>query len=380
MLEYGFGKTFMTRRYIFFCLWLAISGSTLDAFAGTWPRLESKTPAQCTAALQIARLVYASDEFYLYAPPVIPANFPAMLVLKPQSLDISGGDGLQADESIFDKLPKDGEGAPRSIYWQKQVNNGHRLAIVESDFGWRGDTYSLFALRPNAGSDELRADIHSADAHKKFSPIIANGWRPPLLFRDRGADRLWLIDVGRPYQFLGDWYVYIVEPSGVNHRCTIRFRPAVKKAITLLPAPVRELARLLDQTMGQGQDEGTLQPTARLRINVEHTWANAAQRPWVLDAPYNTRAEVDAGLQDWSEKGKAYRKIYKAIQHQIPVAERSLAQYYQRHFGRSAAEAKKVAAYVIDIALRSHYVFHSASASSNFSDKTSSDNPWRKPK
>jgi hypothetical protein len=159
-------------------------------------------------------------------------------------------------------------------------------------------------------------------------------------------------------------------------RCTVRFRPKVKKAALLLPLPVRRLALLLDQTMGRGENEGSLQPTARLRLNVEDTWANAALRPWVLGEPYNNTEAVNAGLKDWSSKGASYLKVYRNIQRQYPLAQRSLAEFYEKNFHRSAAEAESLSSYVLDIAFRSHYAFHSDDSISESSRAKSQSNPW----
>jgi len=105
--------------------------------------------------------------------------------------------------------------------------------------------------------------------------------------------------------------------------------PDVKTAIDLLPSPVRKLAGLLDETLGSGQNEGTLQPTARQRIAVGHTWANIAVRPWVVQkSAYNTRAEVDANLKKWALGVKSFYKLYLEINRQYPIAEAALEKYY----------------------------------------------------
>lgn len=205
-----------------------------------------------------------------------------------------------------------------------------------------------------------------------------NAWRPPLIFREKKSGLSWVIDVGPPYWILADWDVYAMEPSGLKHRCSVQFRPKVKKAILLLPKPVRELAQLLDRTMGQGRDEGTLRPTERLRLNVQHTWGNAALRPWVSRSPYNTRDEIDAGLKNWSRTGETYRAVYLAIERQYPIAQRSLARYYQRGFAQSASNAGKLAAHVLDNAYRSHYVFHRLDGPPDAG--VLPQNPWRGPR
>ncbi len=140
------------------------------------------------------------------------------------------------------------------------------------------------------------AEIKKDKKNPKFVAIVSDSYlRPPLIFREKSSGRYWIIDVGEQDEFLGDWRVHVIEPEGIKLRCIVQFRPKAESAVSLLPQPVRELERLLDQTMGE-DEEGSLHPIARLRNNVVHTWANAAQRPWALGVPYNTREEVDAGL------------------------------------------------------------------------------------
>lgn len=371
--------TTMKRLPAALCMGIAFACPSLDALATTWPKLNAGTPAQCSEALQIARIAFNSDAFLLYAPPEIPENFPSALVLQPEALDISNGNALVAAETVFDKLPIGGGGAPRNIFWQKSAVYGRRLVVVEEPMGWQGDMYSLSALDEKTRLDEFLSELRRDWRIPRFSPIMFNAWRPPLIFREKKSDQVWAIDVGPPYWILADWNVYAMEPSGVKRRCSVQFRPNVKKAILLLPKPVRELAQLLDRTMGQGRDEGTLRPTERLRLNVQHTWGNAALRPWVPGSGrYNTRDEIDAGLENWSKTGEAYREVYLAIKRQYPVAERSLARYYQHGFGQSAPDAAKLAAHVLDNAYRSHYVFPRQKGPADAS--VLPQNPWVGPR
>jgi hypothetical protein len=217
--------------------------------------------------------------------------------------------------------------------------------------------YTLFAIDADVRPETFLTEVNANQRQATFMPVMADRWRPPLILQKQHSGQLWIIDVGQPSQFLGDWRIHVAERTGITWRCTVHFRPPVRKAVRLLPPPVRLVAGLLDQTMGRGDNEGTLQPTARLRLDVEHTWANAALRPWALRQPYNTRAEVEAGLKDWARKDATSRRTYHALQYHYPLAEHALAAYYHRYFRRSTAEAKALSAYVLDIALRSHYAF-----------------------
>lgn len=356
-------------------IFLALSSNPLEVLAGDWPRLNGGTHDQCAEAFQIARTAFKSDEFYLFEPPEIPADFGSVLVLKPEAVAISGGT-LQADPTIFDKLPIGDERGPWSIYWQKTATYGYRLVVKGRSVGWLGHTsYSLFAVGETIQADEFLAEIKKEKRNPKFVAIGPASWRPPLIFREKSCGRYWIIEVHD--EFLGDWRVHVVEPEGIKLHCVVQFKPNVENAVSLLPQPVRELERFLDQSMGEDEDGGTYHPIAMLRNHVVHTWANAALRPWALRAPYNTRPEVDLGLSSWSEEVEAYGEIYRNIVRQYPLAEESLAEYYQQHFGRSAADAKSLASYVLDVAFRSHYAFHSDDPNSYFRDSNSRPNPWQ---
>jgi len=368
----------MKRIIIFLLVLLVWAGLPKDICADSWPRANTtKKYDQCEQAFMIAKAMFQSDANVLYAPPVVPTKSTATLVLDPNALDISGGNALKADETAFAKLPIPGPGAPRSIYWQRAVKYGYRLVIRETPLGWRGDMYSLYAVGEKYKPEEFIAATSESQSSSKFVPIISDVWRPPLIFRNQQSGDFWFIDVGEPYQFLADWQVYDCGPAGVKPACSIQFRPAVKNANGLLPPPVQKLEVLLDKTMGEGKDEGTLQPTAHLRIDVETTWANIMLRPWAVNEPYNTRKEVDDGLKDWSDNGPSERKLYCRIQQQYPKAARSLAEYYQKTFGLSPREAEIQSSYALDIALRSHYAFHSDDPNRDSRFDGVKRNPWR---
>jgi hypothetical protein len=369
----------MNRLLVICCIWLFSGICSIDALADSWPKLSEKSKiAQCTEALQVAKAVFLSDSSRLFAPPEIPDNFPSKIVLKPQHLDISGGDDLEADQTYFDKVPMSGAGGSGYVYWKKDAKHGYRLAVLDIPHSWRGDIYSFIEVGEKIELEEFLAETRDVLRSPKFITIISDSWRPPLVFEEKNSSKSWIIDVGGPWQFLGDWNVYVAEVGGVKPSCTVQFRPAVKKAISLLPKPVQELARLLDQTIGPGENEGTLQPTARLRSEVEHDWANVAIRPWAKGKAYNTREEIDSNLRDWSLKGASYRTVYQKIQRQYPLAEQSLANYYQTHFHRSPNDAEIIAAYVLDVTFRSHYSFHSYDSNSYFRDTNAHPNPWKK--
>lgn len=354
-----------SQTYKAFAIFLIALSHPAWADTSNWPQLDNGSDtSMCSDALSIADATYHSENFYLYQLPTIPLDVRSTLVLQPamqHGADISGGDALTAEQTAFQKIPKhhhDGND-PRSIYWQIKARHGERFVINESAFGWRGDQYTLFSIKDNVTQEKFLEGYNPETQTWAFTPLIAEGWRPPLMMQEKATRDIWAIDVGAPYIFLSDWNIYSIGSDGAKQRCTIRFRPAVETATSLLPLPVQKLAMLLDGTLGSGEDEGTLQPTAQVRIHVMHAWANVAQRPWAIvkATPYNSREKVDAELKNWAHNAKSFHQLYQDIAAQYPKAERALAHYYQTQFDKNADEANGMAKQALDIAFRTYFVF-----------------------
>lgn len=128
--------------------------------------------------------------------------------------------------------------------------------------------------------------------------------------------------------------------------------------------------------MGPGNDEGTLQPTARTRLDAKHVLANAGLRPWALvdGNAYNSRSEVDAGLENWAKANSSRRRLYGEILKEYPVAERSLAAYYASAYGLKPQKAQEAAAWVLDLVFRSFFVF--SNGQNYFRYDGVRTNPW----
>ena len=324
-----------------------------------WPRLDDGYPRSgiCVAALEIANSAYRSDSFYLYAPPTVAKESGVVLALQPSAVDISGGDALIADQAVFQKIVKQ-QGA-RNIYWQTKAQYGLRYVMNEEPLGWQGDRYTLYALKDDVTPDQFIEGIHIDAVEQAFDPLIAEGWRPPLLLQDQRTGDVWAIDVGAPYVFLSDWGIYSVGQDGAKLRCVIHFHPKAKTATALLPRSVQVLARDLDATLGSGADEGTLHPTARIQVEASHMWANVALRPWaaLMGKPYNSREQVDAELRAYRGKGASFRKLYSDINAAYPRAALALTRYYQVKLGKDIGEARALAKHVLGIAFRIYFVF-----------------------
>jgi hypothetical protein len=358
-----------------FLVW-AFTGCMVVSAGTSWPVVSGDTSAQeCVEALRLARTMFNSDSGRLYAPPTGVNELASKLVLQPSSLDISGGHALQEDPDAFDQLPN--EGGIRSIYWARTAQDSVRIAVEESSVGWRGDMYALYVLPAEMEQEEFLVKIANRSTHP--APLISNAWRPPLVFSMKSSRRLWFIDVGEPYVVLSPWQVYRVSEGPLDPVCTIRFRPMTQEIVRLLPEAVASLAQFVDRTIGPGLNEGTLQPTARLRIGAQHVWGNVALRPWAVSEAdvYNSREEVDAGLEMWSRGGQSHLGVYRRILTAYPAAIQALGHYYVRTFSLPEGKARALAEYVLDIALRANYIF--ANGGDYFRYQGVNNNPWKQP-
>jgi hypothetical protein len=296
--------------------------------------------------------MYESIAPRLYAPLVVPKVMQSKMILGAWEREISGGDALDSTAE-FEKIPRD----IRSIYWSTGADDGYRIVVREISVGWRGDMYSLYLLDSNIQKSDFVGKIDSASDISLYQPVIFQSWRPPLVFKRGEQGAKWFIDVGQPFEILGDWKVYTSKSR--NAICTIAFHSTAKDPIALLPKQVVALSKKFDEALGPGVDEGTLQQTARTRLDAEHVLANAALRPWALadgDA-YNTRSEVDSGLEEWAKVNRARRRLCDEIKKTYPIAEHALASYYASAYGLQPQKAKEMAAWALDLVYRSYFVF-----------------------
>ena len=352
------------------------------AFAEPWPRLsDGHDLVPCVDALTLATEVYRSNSAGVSYPPVDGRGLRSKFVLKPKVRSggtFDGGLELNADPAHFETLAPPSEARDR-LYWGTTAANGYRLVVHGNLIGWRGYNYSAFSIAESSTPESFLADLNKNRPSLIDAAAWGDPWSVPLVLRERESGRYWILETGRDYPVLSDWLVRVADAKGMVLRCRVLFRPDLEGAVSLLPEPVQELARLLDETLGPAgyrEVEGTLQQTGRLRGFVQAIWANAALRPWSLHEPYNTREEVDEGLEVWSHQGAAYLDQYNRIKRQYQAAEQSLADYYRGAYDLNASEATAFSAYAIDIALRAHYMFPSEDPNSYFRNKNAPPNPW----
>jgi hypothetical protein len=288
--------------------------------------------------------------------------------------DIHGSIALSNDPKVFSRVElREPVGAV--VFWQIEPQHGKRLAVFAAPLGWRGDRYSVYVLDSAITPEALRVGVEKAEAgSRSFSPILEKSWNPPLILSDNKTSDLWFISFGEPYQILPNWRVHMVEQGAFYSPCEIVFRPPIKTGASLLPGSVRRFAELLDEALGPDTDGGTLHAISRVRLDVQNAWANASLRPWsLIQTPYNTREEVEAGLEQWAAGSARRTALYGAIRRQRPDAERELAAYYAKRFGLRPDEARRASAHVLDHVFRSNFAFHSETA---YGRPETTLNPW----
>lgn len=308
---------------------------------------------------------YRSDAFYLHEPLTAPADFPSRIILQRDGLDISGGNALVADARFFERVPLSG-GFGR-LYWQREPHNGFRLAISEIPHSWRGDNYGVFVVR----GDVPRFDGEGVE----FPPPLNTGaWDPPLVLRDNASGDVWFINTER--HDMTDWTIQTVGADGDEVSCIVRFRPPDESGDVLLPAAVMDFAALVDATLGDGRNEGTLQSTARRRLFTRYLYWNAATRPWAItDSMYNTRTQLDAAMRQWARSQPSFRAAHDAITAQYPIARNALAAYYTANFELTPEQAHTLASWVLDVAYRSAYIFPGGGGAGT-PRRPANPNPW----
>jgi hypothetical protein len=317
---------------------------------------------RCRDALQMATAAFHSTSPSLLWPISTPSS--SKVILRQDMKDISGGYALWADPAEFVVFGRSTAFAPSvTILWSRHTSAGKRLALVDEPFGWRGDIYSVYLVSPETTPERFKQQAEAQLARGEFLDGVLGDprWIPPIILMDVRSRDYWILDRGYPWEAMADWHVYGVSSGGLKAPCRISFgftardrHDRADRALKTMPAAVRTLASLLDEALGPGTNEGTLQPTKRVRLTVAKGWANAALRPWALtDTPYNRRAEVEQGLAEWAKGNRQRTSLLKRIHSVYPTAERALAGHYAGHF----KDAPRLAQHVLDYMFRIYFVF-----------------------
>lgn len=330
------------------CLYMAGALAALPWAAG-----DGAHPV-CKQAMQLASAMFVSTAPRWEAPLAIAADLPSKLVWGAERANLAGG-GALTSSAVFDTITPDG--AP--VFWASSVAQGAlRVVISTQPMGWRGDMYSAYLLDAAvAPQDFVRSMEAGSGSTAPYQSVVEDAWRPPWVFQPHAPQPLWLIDAGQPFLALADWRVF--TSAQAQPVCTIAFKPAGQSVVPASLPALQQLVQQLQEALGPGSGEGTLQPTARIRMEAQHVVANAVWRPWALadSQVYNSRSEVDAGLQAWAQGHAARRQLYGEIRQTYPVAERALAAHYASAHALAPAQAREVAAWATDLVYRAFFVF-----------------------
>jgi hypothetical protein len=318
--------------------------------------------SRCREALSMATAAFRSRSPSLLWPIPQPSHPSTKIILRQSVEDISGGSAIEADPAAFSELRQSPrESSSVTIYWGKDVSAGKRLVVIDQPHGWRGDWYSVYLLRSDHTPELLAKQLENEQTGGGASleeALPENKWNPPLIMLDTAEKVSWLIDRGEVYDIMADWRVHLVTSNGLTSPCRISFGNSERAGLAGLPLGVRKLAAALDEALGPGNNEGTLHPTASIRLNVREGWANAALRPWAFSVePYNTRADVLQGLAAWSKGSRQRTALLKRIERGYTAAERDLASYYAAQFNDGPISPRERSRQVLDHMFRSYFVF-----------------------
>jgi len=322
-----------------------------DKFASDWPKLYygNELPA-CTDVLGVARRAFLSPaEWVFEAAAQVPAS-DTQIILAPTE---------RSDSFLIDSGFTEVRQMGSSTVFLHKYSSRQRFVVRQTPFNSNGDFYGLY-LVPSSATPDMIADMlkqadrdNTGDVTKVFT-----GWqRPWLIYARYGAVA---IDTKEPWDFLADWFVYVEDKNRVGQPiCKMAFRPDVRNAVDLLPAgPLREFAELADEILGPpSPNEGTLNPTARIRSRARNALANLMERPWAIKEPYNSTREVDENLTRWAEQDSFQKEQYDRLKAVYPQALLVLTQHYTS-LNKSESDAAALARQSLERVLGTHFVFH----------------------
>ena len=318
--------------------------------AATWPKIDITNKEQCTK--EIAEKILSMANAAFNSPMENVQSFPKNLLSKDEEILIlfqGTESNLTIDETFFEKIHK--RYSP-TYYWQRDSVMNMRLVIMYAPLSSRS-VYRVYSIDETMSKE----DFHSAINAQSIEPIFETHICAPIIFQQISSKEIWAINVGKYYKLLNNWEIYATGSKEKTPCCAVRFSSNVEPAKNALPQQVQLLATLLDDTLGDGREDGSMQQTGHLRAATNITWENVALRPWAVNNAYNSREEVDSGLSAWATKSKKYLALYKKIQEQYPIAEKALAKYYKGTFNLTQEKAESLAKYTLDIGYRHNFIF-----------------------
>lgn len=261
------------------------------------------------------------------------------------------------DVTISDKLI--------NFSWPKELKDHYTFVRISWAFSWRGDWYSLYWI-PSTDLSKMIGDaaaIRSEDTSLPYKLLGSNLWQKPFFLRIKNKVDLIGVIPSRSSDPMNEWTLYIPSKNGELSRCQIQFHPATDKCNTWTDkdrieriasqffsrkSSLYALIEVLDDIIGPGSNEGTLQTTARIRNYVCKLIVNIAIRPWVLGAMVKKskkteKINVENNLEKWSLKNHSFQRQYRKMKYLYPLAEQELADYYKTKFDMDTVKAVSIA-------------------------------------
>jgi hypothetical protein len=332
--------------------------------AEPFPRIVEATDAKaCRQALMVAMRAFRSTAPKLAeaAPAILKDGKPAFGILLAPNGSSGEEQGYIIDEQAITQSEETGDF--KKVLLQKSPADGFRFIVTQEKMNWQGDWHALFLVDATPTGEKLAAALAEAKGKDAkvdgVKVVFKDAWQQPWLVRDTQTNQVVAIDAQHPADVLANWIVYAAVKGAAVPVCQIAFGPPAKDATRLLPSgPLRQLAVLLDAIVGiPSQSEGTFNASGRNRVAAANGWMNLVLRPWAMPEPYNTAAEVEAGLKRWSKARAAYRAEYLRFQVLYPRALRALASHYRAALRKSPRAAAALAKRSLDRAVGMHFTF-----------------------
>ncbi|MGZ6195262.1 MAG: hypothetical protein ACXWML_08525 [Candidatus Binataceae bacterium] len=334
--------------------------------AKPFPRIVDAIDAKtCRQALMVATRAFQSTAPKLAgaAPAILQDGKPAFGILLAPNGSSGDEQGYIVDEQAIAQSEETGDF--KEVLLQKTPADGFRFVVTQEKMNWQADWHALFLADATLEREKFAAVLAEAKKDARtdgVKVVFKDAWQQPWLVRDLQTSQVVAIDTQHPADFLARWTVYAAVKDAAVPACRIAFGPPAKDATRLLPAgPLRQLAVLLDAIVGiPSQSEGTFNASGRNRVAAANGWMNLVLRPWAMPEPYNTAAEVEAGLKRWSKGHAVYRAEYRRFHVLYPKALRALASHYRVTLKKSPRESAALAKRSLDRAIGMHFTFAKA--------------------
>lgn len=266
--------------------------------------------------------------------------------------------------------------------WPKQMLNLPKTFVkMQRPFNWQGDWYALYWVPTTKLSDMVNEaqEILKEKDDLHYKVLKKDLWQQPFFIYVKNKKEIVGVIPGPLYSPISEWNLYVPTRNGELSTCQIKFylktdelnlrnakRQVSHVVSQLFPrkGALCSLVKILDDMLGPGANEGTLQPTAGIRVHVCQLIVNIALRPWVIESidkefGIKEKAHVDKNLEKWALKNKTFLKQYQEMRRLYPLAEKELKDYYQMRFGKTADQAESLAKESLEMLYISFFHFPS---------------------